>query len=107
MTRHVNSLGLKKEYESNIEFNLKVKSLMALSFVPPEDVPAVFEQLSTKFPDSEACDKLLDYFKNTYIQGTARNGRVKAPLFKIELWNHYEDGMKCVPKTTNCTGIQI
>ena len=57
--RHVTSLGLKKEYESNKDFNLKVKSLMSLSFVPPEDVPTVFDELSAKFPDTEACDKLL------------------------------------------------
>ena len=107
MIRHVNSLGLKKEYESNIQFNLKVKSLMSLSFVPPEEVPTVFDQLCAKFPDTDACDKLLAYFKNNFIQGTARNGRVRAPLFKIDLWNHYEDGLQCVPKTTNCTGKLI
>ena len=66
--RHVASLGLKKEYESNNDFNLKVKSLMALSFVPPEEVLTVFDQLSAKFPDTEACDKLLGYFKKTFIQ---------------------------------------
>ena len=80
---------------------------MALSFVPPADVLTVFDQLSAKFPDNEPCDKLLTYFKCTFIQDTARNGRKKDPLFSISLWNHYEDGLSCVPKTTNCTGILI
>ena len=57
--RHVGSLGLKKEYESNKDFNLKVKSLMSLSFVPHDDVLTAFDQLSAKFPDTEACDNLL------------------------------------------------
>ena len=107
VARHVASLGLKKEYDSNKDFNLQVKSLMSLSFVPPEEVLAVFDQLSAKFPDTEACDRLLSYFKKTYIQDIARNGRIKDPLFKIELWNHYEDALACVPKTTNCTGNNL
>ena len=107
VTRHVASLGLKKEYESNKDFNLQVKSLMSLSFVPPHEVLPVFDQLSAKFPDTEAGDRLLSYFKETFIQDTARNGRIKDPLFKIELWNHYENGLKCVPKTTNCTGTKL
>ena len=57
--RNVASLGLKKEYDSNKDFNLKVKSLMSLSFVPPEDVPTVFDLLSAKYPNTEACDNLL------------------------------------------------
>ena len=102
--RHVNSLGLKKDYESDIDFGLTVKSLMALSFVPPAEVLTVFGQLSEKFPDTDACDKLLNYFKTTFIQGEGRLGRTKDPLFPIPLWNHYADGLLCTPKTTNCTG---
>ena len=103
--RHVSAVGLKKEYESNIDFSILVKSLMSLAFVPCADVTTVFDQLCAKFPDTDACDRLLDYFKQTFIQQEARNGRPKDPLYKIELWNHFEDGLNCVPKTTNCTGM--
>ena len=105
VTRHVASVGLRKEYNSNIDFCIKVKSLMALAFVPPTDVLTVFGQLCAEFPDTDACDKLLKYFKQTFIQQTGRNDRPQDPLFKIELWNHYQDGLNCVPKTTNCTGM--
>ena len=102
--RHVYSLGLKKDYEGNIDFGLKVKSLLALSFVPPADVVTVFGQLSATFPDTDACERLLTYFKSTFVQVESRLGRTKDPLFPIPLWNHYNNGLNCVPKTTNCTG---
>ena len=107
MKKHVNSYGLKTLYESDIDFGLKVKSLMALSFVPPAEVLTVFGKLSETFPETDACDKLLKYFKNTFVQGEGRLGRTKDPLFPIPLWNHYQDGLDCVPKTTNCTGLLI
>ena len=78
---------------------------MALSFVPPEDVLMVFDQLDAKFPETDACEKLLKYFKTTFIQDIGRLGRPKDPQFPIALWNHYEDALNCVPKTTNCTGM--
>ena len=44
--RKVGELGLKSQFESNPEFNMAVKSLMALSFVPLDDVLPRFHELA-------------------------------------------------------------
>ena len=44
-SKKVDSIGLKKPYETNLEFNIAVKSLLALSFVPENDVLERFLEL--------------------------------------------------------------
>ena len=94
---------MKKKYETEKEFSTLVRCLPALAFVPETDVPSVFTALSKLFPNTEPCKNLLDYFETTYIHEKARNGRKKAPLFPINLWNHFDSAMNELPKTTNAT----
>ena len=65
----VQELGLKLRYEQDMEFNILVKSLTSLAFVPPDEVSGLFEELVEVFPEEEACDDLLSYYKRTYVQG--------------------------------------
>ncbi len=101
--RKVNTLGLKRKFEEEIDFSMLVKSLPALAFVPPEDVRDIYIELADTFPDDDRCNDLLNYFHSTYIRGPEiRNGAFRSPLFEPALWNHYNDGLNDVPKTTNC-----
>ena len=108
--RKVQSLGLKKQYESDKELNVLVRCLPALSFVPKEDVVQVFVALSQKFLSleevAEKCESLLAYFEETYIQvKMGRRGQTKKPpRFPIDVWNHFDSVQQDLPKTTNCTG---
>ena len=76
--------------------------MTALSFVPTADVEGLFGSLSEEFPEEEASDKLLSYFKSTYIQGPILRRRRRPAMFPIALWNHYQDDLDKAPKTTNC-----
>lgn len=96
--RHVQSVGLQSEYANNTLFAHKVKMLMALAFLAPNDVVKGFEELAatefwTENEDDEhnlAKQNLLTYFESTYIGISERftQGR-KKPLFAIELWNMF------------------
>lgn len=98
LIRKVNSVGLKVEFESDIEVKLKLKSLAALAFVPSNEVRAVFNVLADSFPDEDKFNEILTYFFSTYIEGAA--GR--DPQFPIRVWNHHEAAAERSPKTTNC-----
>ena len=52
--RKIQSVGLKSEYECNMECKLLIKSLAALSFVPADDVKVVFGTQVQSFPDKES-----------------------------------------------------
>ncbi len=63
-------LGLKQIYEQDLEFVVFVKSITALAFVPQDRVESLFLDLSETFPEDDASDQLLSYFKSTYIKRT-------------------------------------
>ena len=98
LIRKVNTVGLKNEYESNIDIKLRLKSLCALAFVPDTDVKNVFDILAATFPDEDRYNEILTYFLSTYIEGAL--GR--APQFPIKCWNHFDSAGEQTPKTTNC-----
>ena len=43
------------------------KSLLALAFVPLEDVEIAYELLSRTCPEGDKIDKFNNYFKRTYV----------------------------------------
>ena len=93
----------KIQYDQDLEFAHLVKCITALSFVPPDDVEALFERLSEEFPEEDTANQLLSYFKSTNIQGPILRRRRKPAMFPITLWNHYQDALDKAPKATNCT----
>ena len=108
--KKVDSIGLKKSYETNLEFNIAVKSLLALSFVPENDVLERFlevveriDNLVEIYPELERVNELYSYVELNYIRGLERrHGRGRAPAkYPIPLWNHYLDALNNVPRTTN------
>ncbi len=100
--RKVQNLGLKQRLEQDIKFAVLIKSITALAFVPPDQVEALFDNLSKAFPEDEATDQLLFYFKSTYIQRTILRRRRRTAMFPVHFWNHYENALNITAKTTNC-----
>ena len=101
--QQVGALGLKNRYEEDLEVQVNVCTLTSLAFVPPADVAKVFDNLVDEFPDEQEFNDLISYFKSTYIEGPTVRRRTHPACYRIELWNHYEDGLARAPKTTNCT----
>jgi len=58
--------GKTTNYITSEEFASKVKKLMALAFLPPQDVIGAFEIL-TNLDEFGELDFLIDYFEDNYI----------------------------------------
>ena len=94
----IQSVGLKSEFECNMECIILLKSLAALRFVPADDVKVVFGTLAQSFPDKESYNAVPSYCYCTYIEGAA--GRT--PMFPVKILNHFDSAIEECPKTINC-----
>ena len=73
-------------YSTDEDYSMKVKQMMALAFVPENDVIDVYEKLTNSDPfkdDPDNMDFLMDYFEDNYI-GRTRRGRRSQPRFSLE-----------------------
>ena len=82
---------------------MSVKSLVALSFVPEEDILDILNNLADSFPPLDRVDELITYFELTYIQGRDRgHGRERgSPRYPPAVWNHFSAPRNNIPRTTN------
>ena len=70
--RQVQSNGLSTKYREDEYFRLNVKKLIALAFVPVDDVVTAFDLVAQQFDDD--ADDLIDYFEKTWIGQRKRRG---------------------------------
>lgn len=84
------SVGLKVRYANEPIFALNLRELIALAFVPANDIPDAFSQLcDTAFwqandddEDSPKLEEILNYFESTYIGiNTRTQGRRRNAIF--------------------------
>ena len=62
-----------------------VQILEQLAFNLPDDVPATFEMLLETFPEEEASDQHLDYFKSTNVEGPTVRRRQRPQKFPVNM----------------------
>ena len=74
--RKVQSLWLQNRYRDDDEFNLKIRMLAAVAFVPTTDVIRVSESLSKNFPLDASAQAITDYFEDTYIDRLRQGGQL-------------------------------
>ena len=91
--------GLAVRYAEDERLSMAIKSMIALSFMPPDDIPDAFQELrGAAPPETEA---IFDYFAATYVLGTPmgrKKGRPKRgaarpmhpPRFPPALWSIHE-----------------
>ena len=83
------------------QFGLQFLIIAALAFVPPHNVVNSYDELCCVDIRSEYdgdADKVLDYFKDTYIGHFHRNVSWRPPLFPIELWNMFNRTTEELPR---------
>lgn len=90
---------------------MNVRLLMALAFVPPVDVAAYEEIVSTEYYEvhGDILESLLDYFELTSI-GTVRHNKNKRqkPLFPINMSNCYNAIMDDLNRSNSpCEGWNV
>lgn len=96
--RHIQSLGLQRIYSEDAVFGLNLRLLLALPFVPIQDVERAFSEIvgcdfSIENEGAEHNDSiqlLLNYVETTYIGRFDRAGVRKPGLFPIEFWNVHD-----------------
>lgn len=97
--------GFKNNYNQDAEFAHKMKMLLALAFVPPEDVIQAFDSFLEQNLFSDTVNEVLDYFEDNYIgrlDSRSKNitGR-RDPRYTIKEWNVYEAVQQGFPRTNN------
>lgn len=95
-------------YSNDSEFKLMLNHLVALAFVPPEDVETCYERLMEEpffVNNAEILVEFIQYFERTWIGTVFRHRKVPA-LFSIGLWNCFHSILEELPKTNNfCEGF--
>ncbi|KII61887.1 hypothetical protein RF11_14163 [Thelohanellus kitauei] len=96
--RRIQREGLTNSYRDDENVKLYSKMLIALSFIPPEDVGTAFDELSESRPAN--LHNLYNYWEDTYI-GRMRRNRRDDPLFPISMWNMRGRVADGLPRTNN------
>jgi hypothetical protein len=66
-------LGLKEQYQTDVNFRLEVNTIPSLAFLPPAEVPAAFRLLD-RLVFVDHLLELLAYFESTYIRKPLPDG---------------------------------
>ena len=72
--RHVQSKGLSKKYQEDDDFRSNIKKLIALAYLPLDDIIKGFDLVAAEFDDD--ADDFLDYFEKTWIGEPKRRGKI-------------------------------
>lgn len=101
--RKICNLGMKSLYDETYEFNLKMKMIFALAFVPSYDVVRVYEAIIEEefFENmSSGLRKFFRYFEKNYVGRLVGNKRCE-PRFLINQWNKYLPTIRKTLRTNN------
>ena len=97
--RKIQSEGLTVQYQADGEFQIKLRMLMGLAFVPEQDVPNCFKSLMLESP--EQAITVAKYFEETYIGKRFHDQCRRIPQFPIKIWSIYQRVKEQLTLTTN------
>ncbi|CAI6376617.1 unnamed protein product [Macrosiphum euphorbiae] len=93
-------LGIVSSYRNNSDFSIFVKMVVALTFIPINDIDLAIESLSGYLPDE--LQPLLDWFEDNYVGRINRNRRGRRlPLFPPNIWSMYNKVLNGKNRTNN------
>lgn len=92
--RNIQAFGLQSTYNNDIEFSLQVRMLLAIAYVPIDDVVEEYESLIRSpyyIEHEEQFADLLNYYESTWIGvENSRRRRSRDGLFEISMWNCFD-----------------
>lgn len=101
--RKVQNEGLQEAYNDpdNRTVKQNVHMMLALAYVPVDDVANSFRSIKNQAPRS--LQTVLTYFDETYVNGRRAVGRRAAvePRYRPAIWNQYEAALAGDHKTNN------
>ena len=94
--RKVQEYGYSVRYNTEPDYAMHIRMLVALAYVPNHDKVRVYEELIEleSFPE---VDLLLNYFEDTFIGRRRRGGA----LFPYDIWDCYQAVTDETPRTNN------
>lgn len=92
--------GLTIRYNTDPQFAIYARMLVALAFVPETDVDQVFTTLTTHPSFPTELYPVADYFEDTYLGRTSR-GRRRQPIFSVSVWSVYTRTLLGLDRTNN------
>lgn len=92
--------GLKEQYANDVSVRRFTKMLMALAFLPVDEVSEGIDDLREMDEYPAVLDGLFDYFEDTYIGRRYRRTR-RPPLFAKTMWNVRLRTQEGLPRTNN------
>lgn len=101
--RKIQEEGLKVQYADPNDRTVKqfAHMIMALAFVPVQDVPLVFRKLKAAIPQD--LKPVAQFFEKTYVLGCPARGSRGAikPRYPPKIWNQYRAALNNEQKTNN------
>lgn len=100
MQKHLAQQGLRERYNSEANFAIQAKMILALAFVPIPQLDEAIEQLSKAIPNE--LQELLNWFEDNYVGRPGRRGNARRPpIFAVDMWNLHERVLHNVDRTNN------
>ncbi|KAL4143748.1 hypothetical protein QTP88_006039 [Uroleucon formosanum] len=97
--RKIQSSGLATHYGNDIEFALKLRCLWSLAFLPPEQIPDAFDNLSANY---SVPDVIKTYFEENYIRGKIKMISISVSIIiSPSFWSVYYNTENNIPRTQN------
>lgn len=101
--KHVQKEGLQSRYSDPEDSSIRDAAhlLVALTFVPPEDIELSFNSPESSMP--EGFLEIYEYLERTYVRGSRARGRRRAvqPHYSPLLWSQYHSVLQGTARTNN------
>ena len=102
--RRIQDEGLQVKYNDSKDRRIKryTHMLVALAFVPLDDVKETFALLKSNMREADF-QPILKYFDKTYVNGVVARGRRQRvpPRYPPRIWNQYEAATRKEHRTNN------
>jgi len=94
-------LGLQKKLGTDLQFQKKFNMLSCLAFLPHDEIPQAFSQLSSIFPVEENVTSFLKYIEKNYVVGNLERNPIRPPKFPPQFWSVFDRTALGLPRTQN------
>ena len=100
LRRNLGGAGLLHRCDSDAMFSLHARMIIALTFVPIDNLDVAFDALTEELP--EELQLILNWLEDNYLgRPFGRNRRRHAPILPPQLWNVYHRVLNDQDRTNN------
>lgn len=102
MKKKLTELQILGRYNNEPEFALQARMIVAVAFVPLDEVDNALDALNEQQTNLDAeLQPVLDWLEDNYIGRMNRNGTRRNPIFPVQMWNVFERTINGQDRTNN------